>query len=110
MEAEKIEEFAGSLTSFFALFDGLFLYDENIEKMLEETKKSLEEKILHNESLLPVIMAMGGNYDSDIDRAKVKEIEALQQLLKARKNLQKATEKEKTKKRDCANLMALFGL
>lgn len=107
---EEIKDFAESITNFFLVFDDLFLMNENAEELLQETKSSLEEKVLHNETLLPVIISMGGNYDSDIDCAKIEEIEALQGLLKARKNLQKATEKEKTKKVNNANILALFGL
>ena len=107
---EEIKDFAESITNFFLVFDGLFLMNENAEELLQETKSSLEEKVLHNESCLPVIIAMGGNYDSDIDRAKIKEIEALQGLLKARKNLQKVTQKEQTKKVNNADILALFDL
>ena len=107
---EEIKDFAEKTRSFFLVFDGLFLYEEKAEEMLQELKASLEKKILHNESCLPVIIAMGGNYDSDVDRAKVEEIKALQQLVKARKNLQKATEKEYQKKANNADIMALFGL
>lgn len=107
---EEIKDFTESITNFFLVFDGLFLMNENAEEFLQETKSSLEEKVLHNESCLPIIIAMGGNYDSDIDRAKIKEVEALQSLLKARKNLLKATEKEKTKKVNNADILALFGL
>ena len=106
---EEIKDFAKSITDFFLVFDGLFLFNEKAEELLEKTKTSLKEKVLHNESCLPVIMAMGGNYDSDIDHAKIKEIESLQQLLKARKNLQKATEREQTKKVNNAEILALFG-
>ena len=107
---EEIKDFAASITNFFLVFDGLFLMNENAEELLQETKSSLEEKVLHNESCLPVIIAMGGSYDSDIDRAKIEEIEALQGLLEARKNLQKAIEKDKTNKVNNANILALFGL
>lgn len=108
--AERVKEFAESLTNFFLVFDGLFLYEADAEQLLNDVKKSIEEKILHNESALPLIIAMGGNYDSDIDRAKVKQVDALLELVKARKNLQKATEKEHKKKADYSQVLALFGL
>ena len=83
---EEIKDFAESITNFFLVFDGLFLMNENAEELLQETKSSLEEKVLHNEALLPVIISMGGNYDSDIDCAKIEEIEALQGSLDALKD------------------------
>lgn len=106
----RIEEFSESITNFFIVFDGLFLHEEDTEYLLTETQKSLEEKISHNESALPLIIAMGGNYDSDIDRAKVEEIKALLNLIKARKKIQEATEKTYRKNKTNAELRALFGL
>lgn len=109
VNAEEIKETAETLASFFLVFDATFLLDEKTEKLLNNTKKALEKKIAHNEACLPVILAMGGNYDSGVDRAKVEEINALLELIKARKNLQKATEKEFTKKTE-AQVRAIFGL
>ena len=106
----RIEEFAESITSFFLVFDGLFLHEEDAEDLLKEVQKSLEEKISHNETALPLIIAMGGNYDSDIDRAKVEETKALLNLIKARKKLQEAIEKTHRKNNSNAALLALFGL
>ena len=108
--AERVKNFAESLQNFFLVFDGLFLYEEDAEQLLNDVKKSLEEKILHNESALPIITACGGDYDSEIDRAKVEEITALLNLLKARNNLRKATEKKAKKKNNNAEILALFGL
>ena len=109
MNIEEIKETGEELASFFLVFDATFLLDEKTEKLLNDTKKALEKKIAHNEACLPVILAMGGNYDSGVDRAKVEEINALFELIKARKNLQKATEKEFTKKTE-AQVRAIFGL
>lgn len=93
------------------VFDGYFLYDPEAEKLLAKTKESLENKITHNESAMVVIMALGGRYDSEIDRAKVKEVAALLELIKARKELQAATVKENRRDRDAeASLRALFGI
>ena len=108
--AERVKEFSESLTNFFLVFDSLFLFEEDAEQLLNDTKESLEEKILHNESALPLIIAIGGNYDSNIDRAKVKQVDALLELVKARKNLQKAIEKGHKKKADYSQVLALFGL
>ena len=109
MNIEEIKETGETLASFFLVFDATFLFDEKTEELLNNTKKALEKKILHNESCLPVILAMGGNYDSGVDRAKVEEINALLELIKARKKLQRATEKEFIKKTS-AQVNEIFGL
>lgn len=107
----EIQEFAEQLQTFFLLFDGYFLHDPEAEELLLQTKESLEEKINRNESALVVIMALGGQYDSGIDRAKVKEVAALLELIKARKELQAATIRENRRDRDAeASLLALFGI
>lgn len=107
---ERVKEFAESLSNFFLVFDGLFLHEEDAEQLLNDVKKSLEEKISRNETALTLILAMGGNYDSGVDRAKVEQIDALLDLVKSRKNLQKATEAEHRKNSRNADLLALFGL
>ena len=108
-ENSRIEEFSESITNFFLVFDGLFLYEEDAEPLLAEVTKSLEEKISRNETALPLIIAMGGNYDSDIDRAKVEEAKALLNLIKARKKLKEATEKDIQRKNNVTEMRALFG-
>lgn len=106
-----IQELAEHLRAFFLVFDGNFLYDPDIEKLLTQTKQSLEQKINRNEAALPIITAMGGRYDGEVDRAKVKEVTALLDLIKARKGLQNATERENRRDRDAeASLRALFGI
>ena len=109
-KAEEIKDFSEAIISFFTVFDGLFLYNDKAEELLEEVKSSLEEKVLRNESCLPVIIAMGGNYDSNVDRAKIKEIEALQQLLKARKSLQAESELQRIHNAHKDEMRRLFGV
>lgn len=108
--AEEIKVFSEAIMSFFTVFDGLFLYNDKAEELLQETKSSLEEKVLRNESCLPVIIAMGGSYDSNVDRAKIKEIEALQQLLKARKSLQAESELQRIHNSRKNDFLRAFGL
>lgn len=97
--SEEVNEFAEDLNYFFIAFDGLILSNAKAEDLLDDTKKDLNKKINHAESLLPVIIATGANYDSRIDRAKVEQITALEGLIKARRNLQKEIEKKPAKKR-----------
>jgi hypothetical protein len=107
---DRIEELAESLRSFFLVFDGLFLHENDTEQLLAEVQKSLEEKIQHNETALALIIAVGGSYDSDVDRAKVEETKALLNLIKARKQLKEATEKASRKTTVNREVLALFGL
>ena len=105
---EFTEELAVKLKTFFAFLDSFFLEDERCEELLALTKKRLEEHISINESALAVIIAMGGDYDSGVDRAKVKEITALIDLINARKILKNATvEKDKRKKHKSEKLKRL---
>lgn len=106
-----IQEFATRLETFFLLFDTYFLQDAYAEDLLTQTQKSLEEKIITNESALTVILALGGRYDSDVDRAKAEETAALLGLLRARKKLRSAVERENRRDKDAeASLLALFGI
>lgn len=114
LEEKKIleftEELAVKLKTFFAFFDGFFLEDERCEELLALTKKRLEEHISINESALAVIIAMGGDYDSSVDRAKVKEITALTDLINARKSLKNATVEEDKRKKHKAEMLKRFGI
>ena len=108
---EKIEAYAEKITSFFYLFDMTFLSDPKAEQYLEEARESLREKISKNESALPVILALGGDYDSGLDRAKLGEIDAILSLLEARKNVRSETFAAHDRTgRNAATLKALFDI
>lgn len=108
---KQINEFAEILKEFFIVFDGYFLHEENAEELLCEARESLKEKVLHNESALPVIIALGGNYDSGIDSAKVEEITALLGLIKARKHLRDVMIQSNARKDRNTELLAqIFGI
>lgn len=107
---EEVNAFADRVKTFFIFFDGLILSNAKAEDLLNETKKSLQQKINHAESLLPVIIATGANYDSRIDRAKVEQITALEGLIKARRNLLKEIEKNQQKKDRIVDVLKMLGL
>ena len=109
-KTEKIQEFAEQLACFFLVFDATFVHDEEAEELLKETQASLEEKISFNNSALPVIMAMGSTYQSDMDSAKTKEIDALIKLIAIRKRLRELAEEEHRKKRNRDVLSNMFGM
>lgn len=96
----EIKQFAQQLQGFFQIFDAFFLDEPEKKRLLARAKKTLEEKILRNESALPVIMALGGRYDSNIDKAKMEELGALVELIQAREALRTATVEWDCKERD----------
>lgn len=107
---EKVQEFAESIKDFFLYFDSVFLEDPYTWKMLEDTMNSLKEKVSRNETALPLIIAMGGSYDGNIDRAKIKEAEALLSLIQARKEVRAATQEQFDSKKNSAELLRFFGV
>lgn len=108
---ETINEFAERLGNFFLFFDGLFLHDEDAGGLLEHTRQSLKEKISRNVSASIIITALGGDYDSDIDNAKVEELDALIKLLSARQKLRRATlRRHEEKGKNAEALASLFGI
>lgn len=109
-KGEEINEFASRVQEFFNYFDLMFLIDGNSEQLLSDTLKSLKDKINRNKSALPLIIAMGGHYESGIDRAKIDEVESLLNLLKARKKLRVETQTSYEKQKNNLELLSLFGI
>lgn len=108
---ERIRDFAEQIKTFFLVFDAAFLYDDQAEEMMAEVLESLQEKISRNESALPVIMALGGQYDRGIDQAKLEETDALLRLLRARKALRAAVIRENERSgKGSALLKELYGI
>jgi len=110
MEHNSIEELAENLKGFFGLFDIYFLHNPEGEDLLKQAKASLEEKVSRNESLMAVLTAIGENYDSAIDQAKIKELDALLQLLAARREIMRATMAAKDRDKNRIYLRQVFGI
>lgn len=51
---------------------------------LEEARNALQDKISHNESAMAVIIAMGGRYDSTEDKLKLRFLDLVIELIRAR--------------------------
>ena len=106
-----LEELSDNLKLFFHFFDAMFITEEEIEELLLDTKNSLEEKINRNESALICITALGGRYDSGLDKAKLNEVKAILDLIKARKDVRDITiEQARDKNRNDKLLKDLFGV
>ena len=106
----RAEELANKIKILFAYLDNLFIEEDHCEDFLLLTKKRLEDKILHSEAALPVLLSMGCDYDSTVDRAKVNELTALLDLIKARENLRAAVENERKRKVDKTDMLRQLGL
>lgn len=106
----KVQILADKLDNTLMLIDSFMnsLNEEDFE-LLKEAKESLEEKISINNSALPLILACGGNYDNTEDRMKIKTLDCLIELIKARKEYKeekiKALEEQKNKQ----EVLKLFG-
>ena len=106
----KVQILADKLDNTLMLIDSFMdsLNEEDFE-LLKEAKDSLEEKINMNNSALPLILACGGNYDDMVDRMKIKTLDCLIDLIKARKEYKeeiiKALEAQKNRK----EVLKLFG-
>ena len=110
----KIQILADRITSLLPLVDGFMesMTDEDFES-LEETKKCLRDKINYGNSASVVIMALGGNYDDTEDRMKIKTLNCLIELLKARKEYkEKLIEKQKqqTNAQEAINIFKEMGM
>ena len=106
MDKEKVQILADRLQNLFTLIDGFMnsLEDEDFN-YLEEAKEQLKNKISYGNSAIPVIMALGGNYDDMEDRMKLKSLECIVELTKVRKEYkEKLIEKAETDKVKRENL------
>ena len=111
MNKDKVEDLAYKLQLFFQWFDTFFMEDVETEELLEETKRSLIEKINRNNSGLIIITALGGQYDGNEDIAKARELEAILSLIKTRKELKDiAIEKLERAENNTQLLKDLFGV
>ena len=108
---EKAKILADRLIALLPLIDGFMesLEDEEFE-LLEECKKSLREKINMSNSALPIIMACGGDYNDTEDTMKLKTLESLIELIKARKEYKDSLLEIAQEKQNNEDVLRLFGL
>lgn len=81
--------------------------DEDFE-LLEETRENLKDKINYGNSALVVITALGGNYDDTEDKMKLKTLDCLIDLLKARRNYRNALLKKQESQKNRQEAIELF--
>lgn len=108
---EKAQKLANKLNDILPLIDGFMnsLNDEDFE-LLEESKQALKERINTNTSAMPLIMACGGNYNDTEDRMKIKTLDCLIKLIKARKEFKEEKIKAQNKQQNMQEVLNLFGI
>lgn len=99
---ERVLDLSHKLQSLIPLVDMFVqeLKDGDLE-LMEEVATSIKNHISHNEGAAVLITAMGGNYDRSEDEMKLKTIEHLVGIVKARKEgiIKIKEAKESAKKR-----------
>ena len=107
----KIQILADRLTSLLQLVDGFMesLTDEDYE-LLKETKDCLQDKINYGNSASVAIMALGGNYNDTEDRMKIKTLDCLIDLIKARKEYKEEKIKAQEKQKNMQEVLNIFGM
>lgn len=107
----KIQILADRLTPLLQLVDGFMesLTDEDYE-LLKETKDCLQDKINYGNSASVVIMALGGNYNDTEDRMKIKTLDCLIDLIKARKEYKEEKIKAQEKQKNMQEVLNIFGM
>lgn len=105
----KIKILANKIMSLLPLVDGIMeSMNEEEFKLLEETRECLEEKINCGNSASVVIMALGGNYDDTEDRMKIKTLDSLIELIKARKEYRQELLKQQESQKNRQEAINIF--
>lgn len=108
---EKAQNLADKLELILPIVDNFMNeLDEEDFELLEESRQVLKEKINTNNSALALIMACGGNYDDTEDFMKVKTLDCLIELLKARKEFKEKMIEKQKKQRNMQEALNLFGI
>lgn len=113
-EKIKIQILADKIASILPLIDGFMnnMTDEDF-KLLEKAKESLQDKISYGNSASVLIMALGGNYDDTEDRMKMKTLNCLIELIKARKEYREELlekQKEQENRQKAINIFKSMGM
>lgn len=107
----KVLEISTRLENLLPLIDMFAIEMKDNIELLEEAKQSLRENISYKTSAMPVIMAMGGQYDSTEDRLKLKTLECLIELIKIRNDYAKEVKQMRERKKNNADMLQqLFGI
>lgn len=108
---EKAQILADRLNNILPLIDGFMnSLDEEDFELLEESKQALKERMNTNTSAMPLIMACGGNYDDTEDRMKIKTLDCLIDLIKARKEYKEEKIKNQNKRQNMQEVLNIFGI
>lgn len=110
IKKDKVQRVACLLENLLPIVDITANAIEDDMDLLDEALKTLKEKISFNESALPVIIALGGDYDSSEDKCKVETLNALTALIKARIKYKDVMLKKQKQKISNQELLKMFNL
>jgi hypothetical protein len=105
----KIQLLADKIMSLLPLVDGIMESMDNEDfELLEEARECLEAKINYGNSASIVIIALGGNYDDTEDKMKVRTLDCLVELIKARKEYREALLKKRERQKNRQEAINMF--
>lgn len=108
---EKIQLIADTLGMLLQQIDTFTMnFTKEDLDIMEESKEALESKILHNMSALPLIIALGGDYDETEDKMKIATLDELISIIKARNEYKEKaiqTKKNNNRKKEILRIMGL---
>lgn len=110
-KTDKINELAERLKELLMPID-LFIYiiTEEDAELIDECIASLQYKISHHESALPVIMALGGSYDSTEDIMKLETMRTLKKLINIRMKYHREAESKVEMRAKNIQLLKTMGI
>lgn len=108
---EKAQILADKLMGILPLIDSFMnsLNDEDFE-LLKESRQALKDRISTNNSAMALIYACGGTYDDTEDYMKIKTLDCLIDLLKARKEYKEEKLKMQETNKNRQEVLKLFNL
>lgn len=108
---EKAQILADKLMGILPLIDSFMnsLNDEDFE-LLKESRQALKDRISINNGAMALIYACGGTYDDTEDCMKIKTLDCLIDLLKARKEYKEEKLKMQETNKNRQEVLKLFNL
>jgi len=108
---EKAQILADKLMGILPLIDSFMnsLNDEDFE-LLKESRQALKDRISTNNGAMALIYACGGTYDDTEDYMKIKTLDCLIDLLKARKEYKEEKLKMQETNKNRQEVLKLFNL
>jgi len=108
---EKVRLLADMIQMMLEYVDNMtFMLTSNDLVLLEDARSKLAEKINHNNAALPVIMALGGNYNDTEDKLKIATLDSIVLLIKSRIDYRETMIKQKSQKAVNEDILRAMGV